>query len=98
MTSAIFTDTFFSDSTCAPADEDAATSAATTGTRLHRTHIEPPSCYGSFQISEIELRAELQQPALQDRLGPLPGRAEGVVLRQHRVGVEDVEHVEHPLE
>src|SRR5262245_32632083 len=31
---------FFSESTCAPADEDAATRAAKAGTRLNRTNIE----------------------------------------------------------
>src|SRR5438876_12023125 len=40
MTKAILMEMFFSESTCASADEDAATSAAKTVTRLNRSDIE----------------------------------------------------------
>ena len=46
--------------------------------------------------SEIDLRAEFHIPRLEHRVRPQPrrgGRRVGLVVGQHRVGVEDVEHI-----
>src|SRR5436305_556354 len=47
---------------------------------------------------ELELRAELQEPSLQDIGRRLPRRSERVVLRQNRTRVQQVENVERRLD
>src|SRR5947208_1453649 len=47
---------------------------------------------------ELELRAELQEPSLQDIGRRLPRRSERVVLRQNRARVQQVENVERRLD
>ena len=49
---------------------------------------------GTLDRLEVELGAELEQPALQDLQRPLPGGAVRVVQREHRVRVEQVVEVE----
>src|ERR1700730_6456240 len=46
---------------------------------------------------EIDLRPELEQTALQDRLRPLPGWTERVVQCENGAGVEHVEEIHHAL-